>query len=88
MALIVVFLLGIGNFAMNRAVMDSGHPLLGEVPWFYHALGRRFALVVEFLLLLASLLFVAEGTPWVAGAYAAYSLLNAIAAWLVLTGRV
>lgn len=88
MPLAMVFLLGIVNFAMQRAVMESGHPLLGKMPWFYHSLGRRFSLGVEFLLLLSAMLLLNDGVGWVAGGYLAYSLLNAIAAWLILTGRV
>ena len=60
LAILVTFLLGIGNFALHKAVMESGHPLLGRMPWFYHALNGNFSLVVEFLMLLAALLFVAQ----------------------------
>lgn len=88
MALLVVFLLGVGNFAMHSAVMDSGHPLIGNMPWFYHALGGRFSMVVEFLVLLAALLFAASAGGTAAVIYVAYSLLNAFATWLILTGRV
>jgi len=88
MALLVVFLLGVGNFAMHSAVMDSGHPLIGQMPWFYHALGGRFSMVVEFLVLLTALLFAANAGATAAVIYVAYSLLNAFATWLILTGRV
>lgn len=88
MSILVTFLLGICNFALHRAVMESGHPLIGRMPWFYHALGGRFTLIVEFLLLLSALLFAAEGT--VAGpiAYVVYTMLNSFSAWLILSGRV
>ena len=88
MGLVLVFLLGVANFAMQRAVMESRHPLLGRMPWFYHSLGGRFSLAVEFLLLLSAMLLLADGVGWVAGGYLVYSLLNAIAAWLILTRRV
>lgn len=88
MALLVVFLLGIGNFAMHSAVMDSGHPLIGRMPWFYHALGGRFSMVVEFLVLIGALLFAASAGSAAAAIYIAYSLLNAVATWLILTGRI
>ena len=88
MAILFTFLLGISNFALHRAVMESGHPLLGKMPWFYHQLNRRVSLAVEFVILLASLLLVSQGAGWVAGAYFGYSLLNAISAWLILTGRI
>jgi hypothetical protein len=88
MAILVTFLLGIGNFTLHKAVMESGHPLLGRLPWFYHALGGQFSLVVEFLMLLAALLFVAQGFTGAAIAYVVYSMLNSFSAWLILTGRV
>ena len=88
MALVLIFLLGIGNFAMHRAVLGSGHPMLGRSPWFIHLLGGRVTLVTEFLLLLAAMLLAAEGWTWPAWAYLGYSALNAIAAWLILSRRV
>lgn len=88
MALILVFILGVGNFAMHGAVLGSGHPLLGNSPWFLHLLGGRITLLSEFLLLLAAMLLVATGWPWLAWFYLAYSTLNALGAWLILSGRV
>lgn len=87
LAILVTFLLGIGNFALHKAVMESGHPLLGRMPWFYHALNGNFSLVVEFLLLLAALLFVAQDSFAAAVAYIVYSMLNSFSAWLILNGR-
>ena len=89
MALVVLFLLGIGNFAMHKAVLESRHALLGRAPWFVHMLGGgKFGLGVEFLVLLGSMLMVSQGSlGWVWG-YAVYSLANAAAAWLILSNRV
>lgn len=88
MAIVLIFLLGVGNFAMHRAVLESGHPLLGQMPWFVHLLGGKVTFVTEFLLLLAAMLLAANGWPWLALVYVGYSALNAIGAWLVLSGRV
>lgn len=88
MALVITFLLGIGNFALHHAVMASGHRLLGRMPWFVHLLGGRFTLVVEFLLLFAALMFAAEGNTTGPIAYVIYSVLNSFSAWLILTDRV
>lgn len=88
LAILITFVLGTGNFALHKAVMESGHPLLGRMPWFYHALGGHFSLVVEFLMLLAALLFVAQGYGGAAIAYVVYSMLNSFSAWLILTDRV
>jgi hypothetical protein len=89
MALVVLFLLGVGNFAMHKAVLESRHLLLGRAPWFVHMLGgKRFGLVVEFLVLLGSMLMVAQGATGWAWGYAVYSLANAAAAWLILSDRI
>ena len=39
-------------------------------------------------MLLGGLLLASEGIVWGALGYLAYSLLNAISAWLILSGRV
>jgi len=88
MALVFIFLLGVGNFALHGAVLRSGHPMLGRSPWFVHLLGGRITLATEFLLLLAAMLLAVEGWGWVVWAYSGYSALNALAAWLILTRRV
>ncbi|MDT0506620.1 hypothetical protein [Novosphingobium sp. MMS21-SN21R] len=88
MPILITFLLGVGNFALHRAVMDSGHPMLGRMPRFVHLLGGRFTMVMEFLLLVAALLFAAEGNVSGPIAYVVYSVLNSFSAWLILTDRV
>jgi hypothetical protein len=88
MAIVVLFLLGVANFAMHKAVIESGHPLLGRTPWFVHLLGGRLSLGVEFLMLLGSMLMVDSGALGWAWGYALYSALNALAAWLILSRRV
>lgn len=88
MGIFVIFLLGIGNFAMHKAVLESGHPLLGKMPWFVHMLGGKVTLATEFLLLLAAMLLTWQGWPALAWLYLAYTLLNAVSAWLILSGRV
>jgi len=85
---LVIFCLGVGNFALHQAVLESGHPLIGQIPRSVHWLGRRLTLVAEFIVLLTAMLLTANGWPALAWAYAAYSALNALAAWLILTGRV
>ena len=87
-AVIVIFLLGVGNFALHRAVLESGHPMLGQMPSFIRLLGGRLTLVAEFLVLLAAMLLVANGWPQLMWGYLAYTVLNGIAAWLMLSGRV
>lgn len=87
MAIVVLFLLGIANFAVHKAVLESGHPLLGRTAWYVHLLGGRFSLAVEFFMLLGAMLMVDTGAFGWAWGYALYSVVNALAAWLILSGR-
>lgn len=87
MAIVLVFVLGMGNFALHRAVLDSRHPLLARSPLFVGIAGRRAALALEFAVLLGALLLVANVHDRWSLAYLVYSALNAVAAWLILTRR-
>ena len=89
MALLLLFLLGVGNFALHKAVLESRHPLLGQAPWFVHMLGGRVSLTSEFLILLAAMFLVANDySPWWGIGYLVYTLANGFSAWLILTRRV
>jgi hypothetical protein len=88
MGLILAFFCGIANFAMHKAVVESGHPLLAQVPWLFYAQGGRFGLGIEFIMLLGAMLMIAGGsTGWALG-YGVYSLVNAASAWLILSRRI
>jgi hypothetical protein len=69
-------------------VLESGHPLVGRMPWFVHMVGGRATLAAEFLILLGAMLLVATGLAGWGWAYLGYTALNAFAAWLILTRRV
>jgi hypothetical protein len=86
MALVILFLLGIANFAMCKAVLESGHPLLGSHGTM-RLFGGRVGLMVEFVVLAGSMLMVASGAHRWGWGYAIYSLANGAAAWLVLSRR-
>lgn len=87
-ALAIILILGIGNFALHRAVLESGHSMIEQMPEFLELLGGRLTLLAEFGVLVGALLLAANGWPAIAWAYLAYSALNGMAAWLILTGRV
>lgn len=87
-AILAIFVLGIANFAMHKAVLASRHPLVGQLPSFVHGLGGKVTLVAEFVVLLGAMLLVAAGSAGWGWAYLVYTLLNASAAWLILTGKV
>ena len=86
--IVLTFLLGIANFALHKAVLESRHPLLAQVPWFLQMLGGRFSMAVEFVMLAGSLLMVAQGATGWGWFYAGYSLANALSAWLILSRRI
>jgi len=88
MAIVITFLLGIANFAMHKAVLESRHPLLAEMPGFVRLLGGKASFVAEFVLLAGALLLTAAGHPGWGLAYLGYSLLNGLAGWLILSRRV
>ena len=88
MAILVIFVLGIANFALHRAVLESGHPMLAQIPWFATRQGRLVAMAIEFLVLLAAMLMAANGFPELAWGYLIYTCINALSGWLILSGRV
>jgi hypothetical protein len=85
---IVIFVLGVANFALNRAVFDSRHPLFSRLPRASQLLGSRAALFTEFAVLFFALLLSVNGWPGFVWAYLAYTLFNGLAAWLILAGKV
>lgn len=87
MLIAILFLLGIANFAIHKAVLESGHPLLGTLPSAFRANGGRLSLAFEFLVLLGSMLLTAQGWPAAAWAYGFYSALNLATGWLLLNHR-
>jgi hypothetical protein len=88
MALVTIFLLGVANFVLHKAVIESGHPLLGRLPLGPGGLGRRIMLATEFMVLLVAMLLAANGWPGLAWAYLLYTCANGATAWLILSGRV
>ncbi len=85
--LAVAFACGIANFAMHKAVLASGHPILSQLPWLWRANDGRIGLTAEYLVLLGAMLTVASGANGWGWAYAIYTGVNALCAWLILTGR-
>ncbi len=87
MAILFTFLLGIGNFALHKAVIESRHPVVRLMPRFLLASGGRISMVAEFAILLSVMLLIGSGHIGWSWAYLAYSASNAVAAWLILSHR-
>ena len=88
MALGVLFVFGVVNFAVHKAVLESEHPLLDTLPESLTANGGRLSLLTELLVLIAAMTLAVNGWPAAAWAYGFYSALNAMTAWLLLGGRI
>jgi hypothetical protein len=88
MYLVICFLLGIGNFAMHKAVIESGHPFVEDTKlYFGRYFGRHGSYLVEFGILVGTMLFAFSGAAWIIAFYAIYTACNAVAVWLLLTHR-
>lgn len=89
MLLILCFLMGIGNFAMHKAVAESGHPFVRDTKlYFGKHFGQYGSYSVEWLMLAGAMYFAHEGSFVISSIYAAYTAVNALAAWLLLSGRI
>lgn len=88
MTIVMLFALGVANFAMHKAVLESGHPMVARTTVWFGLMGGKLGLAIEFIVLLGAMLMVDEGMTGWAWAYLIYSLLNAASAWLILSGKV
>ena len=88
MAKLIVFLLGIANFAAHRAVLESGHPMVAQMQAASPLFRPKVTLSVEFAVLLVALAMAAGGLVWGAWLYAGYTLGNAATAWALVTRRI
>ena len=88
MALIITFLLGMGNFACHQAVIASGHRMLTEIPPRTLRIARASSLALEFVLLCGALYAAKVGAVHWTWLYGGYFLINLAAAWSVVTRRI
>jgi hypothetical protein len=87
MFLIAAFFMGIANFAMRKAVVESNHPVVEYSRlYFGRYFGRKVSYTMEFGLLVGAMLFGFDGTTWVIAGYAVYTMLNGLSAWMLLSG--
>jgi lipopolysaccharide/colanic/teichoic acid biosynthesis glycosyltransferase len=88
MLILLVFFLGVANFAMNKAVLESDHPILDELPALFRSFDGRMPLVAEFVVLLAAMLMTANGYSGFAWGYLAYSAFGIATAWAIVSHRI
>jgi len=86
--LLFLFILGTANFAMHKAVMESGHPAIqGSRAAFNKATGGWGGYILEYFILVVAMNFAYQGFAFATGAYIGYTMLNAGAAWMLLSGK-
>jgi len=87
LVLAILFVLGTINFALNRAVLESGHPVFEQMPPSLRRIAVPLALIAEFVFLLAAMLLSAHGWTSMAWLYGGYFGLNLASSWMMLSGR-
>jgi hypothetical protein len=89
MILLFCFFLGIANFAMHRAVLESRHPFVEDTKlYFGRHLGRNASYFLEFAILAGAMVFAGSGSALIGGLYSAYSACNGLATWLLLSRKI
>lgn len=88
MWILTTFLLGIANFALHKAVLESRHPVVEQLAGPGRARMARFTLALEFAALLGAMLLVGFGHYAWGWTYLGYSLFNAVSGWLILSRRI
>lgn len=89
MPTVIIFLCGIANFALHKATMESDHPMAMQMrAAFSRFMGGWGSYMLEFLILLSAFSFAAMDWAIALPAYAVYTMMNALAGWAILTGRI
>lgn len=88
MYIFIIFLCGIGNFAMHKAMLESDHPLIAEARGsFRKILGPYGSYILEFFMLVAALIFANMGMLSAVIFYFVYTLANCAAAWVLFSNK-
>ena len=88
MLLIIGFLLGVANFAMHKAVVESGHPFVEDTKrYFGKHIGPYGSYAIELALLIGALWLANQGSLAISLLYAAYTAINGVATWWLLSGK-
>jgi len=88
MYLIIIFICGVANFAMHKAMMESDHPLITEArASFYRLLGPYGGYILEFVFLAAALIFANMGMLSSVIFYFVYTLANGAGALVLLSNK-
>jgi hypothetical protein len=88
MLLTICFILGIANFYLHKAVAESGHPFVEETKRYFDGqFGPYGSYAIELALLIGALWLANAGSWTVLLLYAAYTAINGVACWLLLSNK-
>lgn len=80
--------MGVGNFAMHKAVAESGHPFVEDAKrQFSRYFSPYGSYAIELALLIGAMWLANEGSLAVSVLYGAYTAVNGVATWLLLSGK-
>lgn len=86
MALFIIFCCGIANFTMHKAMLESQHPLIIEArTGFNRMVGPYGSYILEFLILVAAMIFANMGMLTPLFFYLVYTIANGAAAWVLFS---
>ena len=88
MFILIIFICGIANFAMHKAMMESNHPMISEARTsFSKFLGPYGSYILEFIMLAAALIFANMGMLTAMIFYCVYTLANGAGAWVLFSNK-
>ncbi|GAB5482156.1 hypothetical protein [Sphingorhabdus sp. EL138] len=88
MYVFIIFICGIGNFAMHKAMMESDHPMITEARGsFSKLLGPYGSYILEFAMLAAALIFANMGMLSAVFFYGIYTLANCAGAYVLFSNK-
>ena len=88
MQIFIVFICGIANFAMHKAMMESNHPMIAEARGsFTKFLGPHGSYILEFIMLALTMIFADMGILTALIFYGLYTLAKFAAAYFIYRDR-
>lgn len=88
MLLTICFLLGIANFYVHKAVAESGHPFVEEAKLYVgRYVGPYGSYAIDLALLIGAMWLAHAGSLLALLLYAAYTAINGVATWLLLSNK-